>query len=1487
MSSFRPLFTATQIQSPPPPSRIHSDFCDLHEKWFDNVVRAPAYQYTPVTIQPLPPPQVVEYNNDFNLTEEDSTSLNGKLENGPILQFLKRSTNEQDLDSLGLDFQPISNLVKSPQKPKTPFNIPNSISAVSEIYFKVTIDCFTLLGKTENISGVHGAIYMFDSESKTVLTDSATFAFSNGKFVFIQTQKQETYFQVKKPTPKSMIMVCVLSHENAASIDSFIESLSSNCQVQALSISTPVPFAFSYLNPLEGEVKKTFNMPWAKLNTPDALKNIGLPPDEENSISINGQINCEIVPYNEMPETCFNVDTLRNKPLLCLTSAPKVTDPVISMHLSNIQFVYNNSPKGEFVYFKLFVCNETTDPFKPDGLKCISSKSIDLLLDCYISYPIPAGRKLYFPDVIRILIEKPLPSTAHLIFHIMVLSHNTPNISKICIMPLFQDGIMIQTPNVVIPVSPLKRIKSDEYLSKIKSSSKTNMMFNFNIPIFIYPPKYFSDFAYALVPQQVQWTQIIGQTTQDNLIILALPILSKLLRIISPLTAEYFVDFIYRLKQTDVKDVVRRWIYSNFDPKTIKHNFTSSFTNSFDQLIQNAIDSKPELIMQFINAFDILSDILIVSYHRRTEAWIPASIFNFFARVTQLICFLIRNKDLKNAEILNRLYGTTLFKFCSICDDPASIDNNLLAHIRLLIQLDDNFAFFCVFDFLIPFTYTNEFAIYIAKKLPVRPLNNIMFSPFNPIVSLICLAVNKTMTSDERALKSCIRFLNDLFLPLEIIEPSLSYRIGFAFFPILDIISSFYASELLKSSHYDFLPTILFLLGYTPTQLLKNFFVSMSPNFQTLFIEFLALATESVIENLTPQITIVNGLYDQLTQRCLQFLWLNLNYFVDPLPSVIKLISHLVSPYQIPYNFPKIFDIVSRLINIYPCQRNLVQNLLEVVTRKQHIARCFATSLILLFFKADFDARRSVTVSSVEVIDALTSLLLHSPVEQISLFKQMIAQIQNFSQFFQNEALTSKLNERMIAANNIAEVIEKLRLATHPPDERCVYVMEIANQHKTFPSMRMKWLKEIVRINVQSGNFPSAFVAQLHICALISTVFMHEETLNSQILSTDNKDFNFNLIVCQPIRNARTKGSGKYMLGERDFSFFPSVMVETQIDFESISSDFQFISSDFTIELLKQAIEDAITYGDKSRMFYDSRCLRSLQMRIFATERNYSELAKVAAGLNMSFHELTVGSSSTHETPLSFFVRNNKVYCLASDSPKIEKDFSNDKCIPVLKYDPTPDGLEHLHCWKLFREIVKRSDIEKVNSADEKSIKLIQYTTREELPRFTMFSEVIDVKHVDISLAGFTELETEKLRLLMQQSSMEFEKCFPCRNLNAIEGNYKQNMEQDMGRIVALFKLALEGEESVFDLLKLLRTKGNPEKAQELAARLRSSVERLLKVYHRGIEYYQSQNHYLIFKEMREHTLAFITEFGLPDINSKSYEGKRDPLTEHIEYEIN
>ena len=1473
----KPIFQATPFDGPASVAIFEKGMLVSNQAWLEPVFEKPQFRYSINRPPPRQDPVPAVYNNDYYLTEDDKTTLVERLADATIVQFLKRTTIHID-ELVAFDFKPISYVSEGGSECKM-ISMPGPLNEMARVLLSVEITSMSIPVSGTPLSSCTGFVFLYSVPRKMFVSDAVYFRFDrDGKLQFAHNSKNQAFFELREMKTDGIVVVAVLANQDPMFVVNDFKQ-SGEWSVSGVEF----PFAFSYFDPHAEKPEQGFVFPWTGISSSDSCKGMAGQVQEAETVPIMSKVSVKVITEDELPKCCWISEQNEGPTEILFRSIPqKLIDPEVSLVLSGFQFQLSSANKGEFVFFKLFICNTQTDPLSPNGMPLIVDRCSGTLKREYNSNAMPSGKKVYFADIVRIVLKGQLDKTAHLIIHVMTVARNEKNLTKICVVPLFPDGTLIQTRVVTGHIQAIKKLKPEDYLTKLKSSTKATITFVLDIPYGYFPPKPFEEFAEAMVPQQVKWDLIVQQTPVEILAELVLPISAKLFSIISPTTAEEFLNLLTELKPCHIISKLRSWLYSGFDPKKIKHNFISSFTNSFDQILQSALDDNSTLLYDFIDSFDIISDVLLISFNRRTEEWIPASIFSLFARVTSTVKYFITKNEKQPAVKLNQQYGMFMFLFRTICDDER-VEIAIKSHIRALLALECASALSCIFEFVLSFTETDEFALYCAKKLPVKPLNSIMFSPFQPIISLLCLSASKALnSSDELAISNCVELIRRLLLPLEDVGHTLSYRAGFAFFPFLDIISTNYESQLSPEEQFKLIPAILFLITYTPAQLLKNFFGSIPPNFQVQFIEFLTKVTEVCMEKMLPEeMTIVNGLFDQLTQRFLQFLYFNLNNLGDALHPVVKLVSLMSCPFQNPHNYPRMFDIVSRLIKLYPCQRLLVSNLLEVVMRKQHIARCYATSLIILFFKADFDERKTVVVSSVEVLDALTSLLLHSPIEQIAMYKKMIERIKTLIVFFNCETLTSKLGERMVAATNIADVIEKLRLAAHPPDERCAYVMQIANQYKTFPSMRMKWLKEIVRINVLNKTYAAAFVAQLHICALVATVINHEQSMTANCHELTEQ---FNLLICQPIRNGRTTGGCKYVLSSRDFSFFPSVLVETKIDFDSISSDFQFISSDFNMTLLKESMSDAISYGLESKLFYSVRCVMGLMMRIYGTERAYKELADLSAQLQNIFSSLTVSTTTTHDTELSFYVYNKRVYCVDSLN---EEEFLRDKeVIKVNKLDKESGELEHLHSWSIFRNIVPYDDLRSVASSESPEVVLVQFTTKDALPRYTTFAEIAERKEVHISLSDFVALEAEKVMCAMRQSSLEFEKCFPCRNIAPICGTFEQNLERDMDRLVALFRLALDGKQSLFELMKLQVEKGGEKLALELAIQVRVELERLIKVYHRGIEYLQSQQHFLLYKEMRDLVLAFTTEFKLQEINAKSYEGRGDPLTEHIEYEV-
>ena len=70
-----------------------------------------------------------------------------------------------------------------------------------------------------------------------------------------------------------------------------------------------------------------------------------------------------------------------------------------------------------------------------------------------------------------------------------------------------------------------------------------------------------------------------------------------------------------------------------------------------------------------------------------------------------------------------------------------------------------------------------------------------------------------------------------------------------------------------------------------------------------------------------------------------------------------------------------------------------------------------------------------------------------------------------------------------------------------------------------------------------------------------------------------------------------------------------------------------------------------------------------------------------------------------------------------------------------------------------------------------------------------------------------------------------------------------------------------------------------------MAIKTLREVQRLVKVYHRAIEFLQSEEHFLTYARLSKSRVAFTNFFGLPDIDTKGYEGRKDMMLEKCDFE--
>jgi hypothetical protein len=217
----------------------------------------------------------------------------------------------------------------------------------------------------------------------------------------------------------------------------------------------------------------------------------------------------------------------------------------------------------------------------------------------------------------------------------------------------------------------------------------------------------------------------------------------------------------------------------------------------------------------------------------------------------------------------------------------------------------------------------------------------------------------------------------------------------------------------------------------------------------------------------------------------------------------------------------------------------------------------------------------------------------------------------------------------------------------------------------------------------------------------------------------------------------------------------------------------------------------------------------------------------------------------------------------------------------VMKFDTK----EEQHCWTVFRSIARLSDFESVESCDSSEITLTQWTTVDPLPRWTVSANVEKTTTVTISLHKYSRMVVRNFTDLMERTALDFERIFPGRVLRSrFGGRGREDIETDLKRIPLLLNGVIMGEDSVVAFLRLLVKKDGKIHAVKMATELRAAFERLMRIWHRGIDYLQSADHFMDYNKIRDFIEEFLKEFGLDPMDCKAYEGRKDPLASHPGY---
>ena len=1061
----------------------------LNDNWALPFYEVPDKSFVVNDPEKLPPPVKIDCKNEFNLSEEDTTHYVGKIDPIIVTQFLHRMEIDVENGKV-FNLLPISNFAKCSLEDDNFFELPKPLISMDVEYLYVQLseisfeNVVTSEGgetvKSIPLTEFRGMLYLYDENKQRVRSEPVYFSYKNENFQCQQTKGKDIYFEVKDKSPSIRLMI-ILMHSNAVQNEQFIQELCKNGTSADNLKEHAFPFAYSYLYPFDEKNNKEFKSPWILFKHLNSLAKPNPEITKGNTISLKGGIKSELIKYENLPQLCLSSnEPERQLPFLALSIPQRVFFPNSLLTLSSFYFAFKEASKNiESIFFKMFLCDDGLgDPFKPNGIPSFILRGNEPISDCYESFHMRVDKKVAFPDIIQLHLNNPSPK-ANIIIHIYAAqSRGEPQLQYITAFNLFDEYSQIINTNSSLELFKVKNFKYADCLAKNKSGKKPFVSFNIDAPFMFYPDDSLIEFS-----KDNQFESIKPEFIPTNII----PIFYKLYKNVNPQNIVHFVNL---LKDQSYQEQVKSWLFYYYKGSNELFTvFSKSLSNYIAQEIENNNDKSLNQLFKITN---LILDIFIVEYHRTTIEDI-----SIFYQFSDLISYFVQ-KDINLITDFNYSFG----KFLNIMFE-FSFKDKIIEIIRYHINnlLKQN-SFSLIWKFLIPFTISKNFVIYLSETLPIKPLSKVFYSPFTSLTSLIFLAFQKTIYSDStEAISYSCAFFCKLFLPLEDLDISLLYRIGYIFAPVLDLISQTFevqrsSKEIFTTTQkIDLIPVIGFLISYTPQQYLRNYFNSMFPVFQSHFLhsfELILLFIQSLLEE-NSIITIYHGLFEQLTKRIIQFLDLIIHYLSDCLPAAISLISFMsASKFQTPKNFIILFDVVYRIIKYYPDKRDLLTNLITIIPSKQHITRCFATSLILLLFKSDYSKNNTILISSVGFLDAITLCLLHSQsVDDIKMYITMNNTIHKVSStFFNNQTFTEKIEERT-DIKMISEFIEKLKFSKMNLEERCISSLQIADQYLTLPTMRIKWLKEIIKIHTEEAeikHYESAFVVQLRICTLILTV---------------------------------------------------------------------------------------------------------------------------------------------------------------------------------------------------------------------------------------------------------------------------------------------------------------------------------------------------------------------------------------------------------------
>ena len=1274
-------------------------------------------------------------------------------------------------------------------------------------------------------------------------------------------------------------------------------------------------------------------------------------------------------------EFTFSSNGNPSRNLIALPIPPRIDYPSPFVTISNFHFTLNKPPKNSEIYFKAIVLDEPVKKFVEKKLP--TGKNVFPGPDCklqaeYISSSFSTIGLAYIPDTIRIFITPDIKPNSHVVIFLMGRDNKKgkESVYKVGIIPLRNNDDQINRTQKLI-LYDIGKVPG-KYLDNPKKPNKTHLICNVHLPQAFFPTpsvrKIINSGSFDIQNQ-------IGP--KEQLAEILIPMTYKLISI--PSINNIFVLFKLwdNFEQDFLRETLVNWIYNTYDPTFIDiSHFCFVLVEYINKSSDNLRETSKELkrkesqklkkkdkkksgvhedsVKQQLTAdnhlnllFKYLSyvfDFIISSINSSQAPNIDHSpLVKLLSNFGNIICELDAINDLETGFSLSSKFGDTLYLtqhfftinemasiFFSFLSSTSSIkdDNQIVKPDVIKLQLNVFRALMISPDFIIGLSS-------LTKLLII----NTAFSPFNKVLSLLynvisCSLFGQYFNPEDPATQGIINQLCGIlarFAPeLESIKnEDVLNHVCYCLFPLVDILSQYYHNFANYETQVSIIPFTLTVLNKLDTNYIKAYFHSLSTIIKNSYLEFFTKMVSFVSEKCEIG---KRQFFIQISRHIIHFLLEVTDELGSTSDQFISFVEHLTyNQLQSLSNYIPIYNLILRAIQCYKCEKELVRSLLQNVRSQVHSLRCMSAALLCKQIVNDFERNGDIVLSSVYMMESLTKILLEGEQGQVEIYKVLINVIQEIIKGFKAQELEKLVLERMQSTLVIADAVFSLKNPEYPPEIRCQQAMRIADQYKKFPSMRHTWLAYVLQENRNANDHVSAFVTQMHIVALASTVFNFNVLRGyQQKLIPLNEDPPFHLSIVQPISNSYPVYRYKHSQDYINFMFMPETALETEIPIDSFSPAAMELIRIFDFRMLMNEIDTAINICENAHLFYSLRPLISMKLRLYYLIRNFEGTCNTCKQLFVNLDHVKVKTCTmTHDISLKFYLveRNVKkeisrtVYCVdqlnaeqfieqietkqrfGSTKLKLCNDHSSncskhnkEKYGCVIEIEPTdniPIDGEDPHCWQKFQLCVTPKMIENCKDGNS-TISVVTVQTNNSIPSYKVSTDVINYEIIEKPVTAVIEEKAIYLGATFDMLADNLEVWYESQD-SELWGIQTKNLftnefDEKMGIIRSIFGVKSDlvnetiEETPILKLIRVFKRVDSVQAERIVKEDIRPSMKRAFRIFNRAQKDIDSLT--VLLKKSIEAANNFLAEFNCePILESDIYIGKTNTMSIKYDFE--